>query len=57
MAHKVIQNVRFPLLDMEKLSQVEVENSMKAYIPVSTCCTSKGSSSPAKVIYENKIVL
>jgi hypothetical protein len=34
MAHKVIQNVRFPLLDPEKLSMVEVENGIKAYIPV-----------------------
>lgn len=33
-ACKVIQNVRFPLLDTDKLSQVEVENSIKSYIPM-----------------------
>ena len=34
-AKGVIENVRFPLLDPEKLSQVEKENMEKPYIPVS----------------------
>ncbi len=34
-ASTVIQNVRFPLLDPEKLSQVEKENATRDYIPVS----------------------
>ena len=33
-AKNVIQNVRFALLDPEKLSQVEKENAKKDYIPV-----------------------
>lgn len=33
-AHGVIQNVRFPLLDQEKLSQVELENRIKVFIPI-----------------------
>lgn len=33
-AFKVIQNIRFPLLDPEKLSQVELENKVKSYIPM-----------------------
>ena len=34
-ANKVIQNVRFPLLDQDKLSQVEGENKSKSFVPVS----------------------
>ena len=34
-AKGVIENVRFPLLDPEKLSQVEKENLERPYIPVS----------------------
>ena len=34
-AGKVIHNVRFPLLDLETLNQVEEENKKKGYIPVS----------------------
>lgn len=33
-AKNVIQNVRFALLDPEKLSEVEKENAKKDYIPV-----------------------
>lgn len=33
-AQNVIQNVRFALLDPEKLSEVEKENAKKDYIPV-----------------------
>ena len=33
-AQNVIQNVRFALLDPEKLSEVEKENAKKNYIPV-----------------------
>ena len=33
-ARKVIHNVRFPLLDLDKLGEVEAENRIKAYIPV-----------------------
>ena len=33
-AREVICNVRFPLLDPAKLSQVEKENQKKEYIPV-----------------------
>jgi len=33
-AKEVICNVRFPLLDPAKLSQVEKENLKKEYIPV-----------------------